>query len=122
MTESLIRAYYAAYNALDVDALSALLDPDVALESAAGTQVGREAYLATYDFMTSRFIDQMEPQRIEMNGKVASVRIRDVLTARVDVPDFMGQSISKGQQLILELAGRYTIENGRIVRIELQPA
>ena len=122
MTEALMRSYYAAYNAVDADKLCVMLDPDVVLVSAMGTQTGRDAYLATYNYMTRHFVDQMEPQRIDVVGDVATVRIRDTLTARADIPDFIGQPISKGQQVVLDLVGRYTVSNGRITRIEIAAA
>lgn len=119
MTETLMRSYYAAYNAVDAEALKEVLAPDVTLVSAMGTQAGRDAYLATYAFMTGNFIDQMHPGSIEVAGEVATVRIRNELTARNDIPDFMGQRIAKGQQIVLDLVGTYTLADGRIARIEI---
>lgn len=119
MVEALMRSYYSAYNAVDAEALQALLSPDVELVSALGTQAGRDAYLATYGFMTGNFVDQMEPQDIQVSGNVAKVRIRNALTARNDIPDFMGQAISKGQQIVLDLVGTYTVSDGQISRIEI---
>jgi ketosteroid isomerase-like protein len=122
MTAGLMRSYYEAYNSGDADELSAILDPDVVLVSAMGTQSGRDAYLATYRFMTGQFIDRMEPQQIDAVGEVVTVCIRDTLIARADIADFLGQPVSKGQQLVLDLIGRYTVRDGRITRIELTPA
>lgn len=122
MVEALIRSYYTAYNAVDLEALKAVLDPDVMLVSALGTQAGRDAYLTTYAYMTGHFIDRMTPQSIEVVGAVAEVRIRNDLTARQDIPDFLGQPIAEGQQIVLDLVGRYTVSEGRIARIEIAPA
>ena len=119
MGEALMRSYYAAYNAVDAEALRAILAPNVTLVSAMGTQEGRDAYLATYAFMTGNFIDQMHPRSIEVAGNVATVQIRNELTARNDIPDFMGQPIAKDQQIALDLVGKYTIADGRISRIEI---
>ncbi|WP_235829431.1 nuclear transport factor 2 family protein [Croceicoccus estronivorus] len=119
--EDLIRSYYAAYNSVDSDRLSQLLDPQVELVSAMGTQFGRDAYLATYQFMTDQFIDVMEPQEIAVEGNSATVKIRDSLTAKADIADFLGQPIPKGQEMVLNLTGHYTAENGKIVRIEIVP-
>lgn len=121
-TEELMRSYYAAYNAIDAEALAALLAPDVMLVSAMGEQRGRDAYLATYAFMTGAFIDRMHPESIDIAGNVATVRIRNELTARQDIPEFMGQPVAKGQQIVLNLVGTYTIANGTITRIEISPA
>jgi ketosteroid isomerase-like protein len=122
MIEALMRSYYTAYNAVDADALSAILAPDVTLVSAMGTQAGRDAYLATFRYMTDRFTDRMTPERIDVAGDVATVRIHDSLTAKADIADFMGRPVAKGQELILTLIGRYTIADGQIARIEIAPA
>ena len=122
MNETLIRAYYAAYNALDADGLAGLLAPDVELVSAMGTQTGRDAYLDTYRTMTGLFTDVMTPEQIAVNGDTVTVTIHDSLTAKADIADFMGQPIARGRELILALIGRYTIADGRIARIEIMPA
>ena len=119
MNEMLIRRYYEAYNALDEAALADLLDPDVALTSATGTQSGRNAYLATFRYMTTNFKDRMEPLSVTVSGNVATVDLRDTLTALNDIADFLGQPVRQGQEIILDLIGRYTICDNRIVAIEI---
>lgn len=119
MTEMLIRRYYEAYNAIDAAALADILDPDVTLTSAGGTENGRDAYLATFRYMTATFTDRMEPLSIAVNGNVATVQISDTLTALNDVADFLGQSLQKGQEIVLDLVGRYTVRDNRIVAIEI---
>ena len=103
-------------------ALCAGLVSCVMLVSAMGEQRGRDAYLATYAFMTGAFIDRMHPESIDIADNVATVRIRNELTARQDIPEFMGQPVAKGQQIVLNLVGTYTIVNGTITRIEISPA
>lgn len=122
MSEQIMRAYYAAYNAQDAERIGALIDDAVVLESAMGTQEGKAAYLATYRHMIGLFVDQMEPVEIAQDGDYMTVRIVDKLTARDDVPDFMGQALAKGETITLNLTGRYTIREGRIVRIRIAPA
>lgn len=122
MSEALMRSYYAAYNAEDADALAALVDPDVTLVSAMGTQQGRDAYLATYRYMIATFVDRMEPTAIDATTEGAKVRIVDTLTARGDVADFMGASLKAGETMRLDLRGHYTIRDGRITQIEIAPA
>ncbi|AZI35901.1 hypothetical protein NT2_04_04650 [Caenibius tardaugens NBRC 16725] len=122
MSEALLRAYYAAYNALDADKLGSLLAPDVELVSAMGTQTGRDAYLGTYHYMTGQFTDIMTPEAITVEGPTVSVTIHDSLTAKADIADFMGQSLQAGEELVLRLNGRYTVIDGQIARIEISPA
>jgi len=116
-----MRRYYAAYNSEDETQVAALLADDVVLVSAAGEQRGREAYLATYRWMIGSFIDRMTPERITVTADGAVVDIDDKLTARADVADFLGKPVPAGQAVDLMLTGRYTIQNGRISRIEITP-
>jgi ketosteroid isomerase-like protein len=116
-----MRSYYNAYNSEDPDAVAKLLPQDVVLTSEAGTENGRQAYLATYRYMIALFIDRMEPLQITVEGDAAIVHIRDRLTARADIPDFMGHEVKAGQTLVLELMGRYRFVDGKISRIELSP-
>lgn len=121
MSEAHMRAYYAAYNALDVDGLSQLLAPDVELVSAMGTQHGRDAYLATYRHMTDLFTDIMTPEAIAVNGDTTTVTIHDSLTAKADIEDFMGVSLKAGEELVLRLCGEYIVAGGQIARITITP-
>lgn len=118
---ALMRSYYAAYNSEDKTKLSPLLAEDVVLVSAAGEQRGREAYLATYRWMIGNFIDRMTPERIVATPDGVVVDIDDRLMARADIADFLGRPVRAGETMTLTLSGRYTIQNGRITRIEITP-
>lgn len=119
--EAVMRAYYEAYNSENPAALGALLAEDVVLVSATGEQVGRDAYLATYGWMTTTFEDRMTPERIAADDAGATVDIYDRLVARTDVADFLGMSPRADEVIELHLTGRYTIRDGRIARIEIGP-
>jgi len=120
--DAAMRGYYDAYNSEDADAVAALLADNVVLSSAAGTQNGKAAYLATYHYMIGLFIDRMAPLNITVQGDVVTVRIQDRLTARADIADFMGHKLDAGQTLVLELIGRYEFVDGKISTIEISPA
>lgn len=119
--EDFFRGYYEAYNSEDPARLGALLADDVVLASAMGEQTGKNAYLQTYQFMISTFIDRMRPEKITLTPNGAVVDIHDSLIARADVPDFMGQSLKAGEEMVLELTGKYTLKDGKIARIEIGP-
>lgn len=122
MSEELMRSYYAAYNSEDADQLAALVDDEVVLTSAAGEQRGKAAYIATYRHMIDQFIDKMEPLDIVASGGRATVQIIDRLTARKDISDFMGQRLTKGQTITLNIVANYRLRNGKIVAIDISPA
>jgi ketosteroid isomerase-like protein len=118
---ALMRSYYAAYNSEDETQLAPLLADDVTLVSAAGEQRGLAAYLATYRWMIANFIDRMTPEHIVAGADGAVVNIDDRLTARADIADFLGRPVHEGETVALTLTGRYTIQAGRITRIEITP-
>lgn len=119
--EPLMRAYYEAYNSEDETRVAALLAEGVVLVSAAGEQRGRDAYLATYRWMISNFVDRMTPERIAATAEGAVVDINARLTARADIADFLGHPVRAGETIVLALTGRYTVLDGRISRIEIGP-
>ena len=118
--EALMRDYYRTYNSEDATALRAFYADDVVLVSAQGELVGPEAILATYAHLTGQFEDRMTPEAIAGSGDTAVVTITDRFTAKVDVPDFMGVALKKGESLELKLRGTYTMGNGRFRRILIE--
>jgi ketosteroid isomerase-like protein len=119
--EDFFRGYYEAYNSENPARLGALLADDVVLASAMGETKGKDAYLQTYQFMISTFVDKMRPEKITLTADGAVVDIHDSLVARADVPDFMGQSLKAGEEMVLKLTGKYTLKGGKIARIEIGP-
>jgi ketosteroid isomerase-like protein len=119
--EDFFRGYYEAYNSEDPARLGVFLADDVVMASAMGEQTGKDSYLQTYQFMIATFIDRMRPEKITLTAEGAVIDIHDSLTARADVPDFMGQSLKGGEEMVLKLTGKYTLKNGRIVRIKIGP-
>jgi hypothetical protein len=119
MNEAFMRRYYDAYNSEDESRLGGFLADDVVLVSAQGEQRGKEAYLATYRFITANFIDRMTPNEISVKGDIASVKITDLFEAKCDVADFLGRSFVKGEGFALKLAGTYGIRNGKIATIDI---
>lgn len=118
--EALMRDYYRTYNSEDATALRAFYADDVVLVSAQGELVGPDAILATYAHLTAQFEDRMTPEAIASNGDTAVVTITDRFTAKVDVPDFMGVALKKGESFELKLRGTYTIANGKFRRILIE--
>ena len=63
----------------------------------------------------------MRPEKITLTPDGAVVDIHDSLIARAEVPDFMGQSLKAGEEMVLKLTGKYTLQGGKIARIEIGP-
>ena len=71
--------------------------------------------------LTGQFLDRMTPTHIAVDGDTAVVAITDRFAARVDVADFMGVALKKGESLDLSLRGTYTIDGGKFRRIVIEP-
>jgi ketosteroid isomerase-like protein len=119
--EALMRDYYRTYNSEDPAALRAFYHEDVVLVSAQGEMHGPDAILDSYRFLTGQFLDRMTPTHIAVDGDTAVVAITDRFAARVDVADFMGVALKKGESLDLSLRGTYTIDGGKFRRIVIEP-
>jgi ketosteroid isomerase-like protein len=119
MNEAFMRSYYEAYNSEDESRLGAFLADNVVLVSAQGEQRGKDAYLATYRFITANFRDQMTPDEITIDGDSAVVKITDRFEAKHEVADFLGRSFAKGDGFMLKLAGSYKVAGDKIATINI---
>lgn len=125
MSVQLMQDYYKSYNSEDAVALRLFYHDDVVLVSAQGEQNGADAIIATYQYLTDLFYDQMTPTSITLlsddgaGNITAEIKITDVFTAKKDVDDFMGQKLAVGEKIELQLLGTYNIEGGRFKRITI---
>lgn len=125
MSVQLMQDYYKSYNSEDAVALRRFYHDDVVLVSAQGEQNGADAMIATYQYLTDLFYDQMTPTSITLlsddgaGNVTAEIKITDVFTAKKDVDDFMGQKLAVGEKFELQLLGTYNIEAGRFKRITI---
>lgn len=112
--ERRMRAYYETYNRGDLAALADFYAEDV-LFVANGAEVrGREAVIAMVRGVLAGFEDVMTPRTIAVSGDTALVRIDDRLTAKADIPDFLGRGVKAGETVNLALCGVYELARGRI--------
>lgn len=118
--EQRMRDYYKTYNSENPTALRAFYTDDVVLVSSQGETQGADAIIGVYQYLTSQFLDQMTPTAITVSGDTAIVDITDRFTAKVDVPDFMGASLKKGESFELKLRGTYTIVDGKFHHIVIE--
>jgi ketosteroid isomerase-like protein len=119
MNKDWIKSYYTTYNKGDAAALRKFYADDIVLTSASGEIRGAEAMIGTYQYITGQFIDQMTPDSILLEGYRAAVEITDVFTAKVDVADFLGRQLKKGDSFTLQLCGIYEFTGDKFKRITL---
>lgn len=118
-TEELIRAYVDAYNRFDLDAMCALLTPDIRFEHHANGELGAEAsglpaFRALAETGAALFADRQQritALRIDGRHVHADIAFRGTLAA--DVPG------GPPAGTVLELKGNSTfaLEHGRISTI-----
>jgi ketosteroid isomerase-like protein len=118
--EQRMRDYYNTYNSENPTALRGFYADDVVLVSAQGETSGADAIIGVYQYLTAQFLDQMTPTAISINGDTAIVDITDRFTAKVDVADFMGVALKKGESVELKLRGTYTLVNDRFQHIVIE--
>ena len=120
-TSERMRAYYRAYNSADPAELGDFYADDVELTGGGQTTSGKPAVLAQIAGLLAAFEDRMTPVRIlaAADGGSAMVEIEDRLTARFDIPDFLGRAVKAGETVTLSLCGVYDLVDGRIRRARI---
>jgi hypothetical protein len=115
-----MRRYYQTYNTEDPAALAAFYHDDVILTNGDIRLGGRSELLATYANMIEQFHDKMTPLYIEESAESVTVDIMDRLTAKRDIDNFLGDSMSIGEHRNLKLRGTYRFTDGKISSISLE--
>ena len=116
---ALIERYVAAYNALDVPGMLALLDPEVTFENVSGGQVtaaahGREEFQALANHAATLFTSRCQTIRqyvATADGARVEIAYEGVLAAD------LGPELRAGTTLRLTGQSTFAIRDGRIVRL-----
>jgi len=119
--ERIVRAYYDAFSAQDVEAFLALLTDDVAHDiSQGGRETGKEAFRRFLDHMNRCYRERIEDLVVltEPSGQRAGAEFTvhgAYLATDPGVP--AGTSPARGQTYMLAAGAFFTIREGRIARI-----
>lgn len=119
--EQLVRAYYAAFNAGDVEAFLALLTDDVAHDiSQGGREVGTEAFRAFLTHMNACYRERIADLVVmtEPSGTRAAAEFTvhgEYIATDPGVP--AGTPPAGGQRYELPAGAFFTLRDGRIARI-----
>jgi steroid delta-isomerase-like uncharacterized protein len=115
--EATIRAYYAAFNAGDWDAMAALLTEDVAHDVNQGArETGRAAFRAFLDRMARHYREQVEDLVVMVgpDGTRAAAEftiIGEYLATDPGLPE------ARGQRYRLPVGAFFALREGRIARV-----
>jgi len=119
--ERLVRAYYAAFNARDVDGFLALLTDDVAHDiSQGGRELGLDAFRAFLGHMNRCYRERIADLVVltEPSGTRAAAEftVHGIYEA-TDPGVPAGTPPARGQTYMLPAGAFFTIRDGRIARI-----
>lgn len=119
--ESLVRAYYDAFNRHDAEAFLALLAPDVAHGvSQGGFERGRDAFRAFVAHMDRCYLERIEDLVVmtEPTGTRAAAEFTvhgRYIRTDPGVPD--GTAPARNQPYVLPAGAFFTLEGGQVARI-----
>lgn len=116
-TEKLIRDYYAAFNAGDMDTFLSLLDERVVHDiNQGGREVGREAFARFMERMNRNYRERLEDIKImtDTDGGRAAAEFT-VLGAYLKTDE--GLPAARGQTYRLPAGAFFEVRDGRITRV-----
>ena len=94
-----MEAYYRAFNSGDHNALSDCYSEDLVFEYRNMKLEGRKAVLEHFAELQQGFTEKIRPISILVDGNKVAVEMEDTFTAKVDLPDFLGQSLKQGESV-----------------------
>lgn len=113
----LIRAYYAAFNAGDRDAMLALLSEDVAHDLNQGArETGREAFAAFMRRMDTSYRERLA-DIVVMTSSDGTRAAAEYVVHGEYVADDAGLPPARGQRYVLPGGAFFAIRDGRITRV-----
>ncbi len=116
-TADLIRAYYAAFNAGDRDAMLALLSEDVAHDLNQGArETGREAFAAFMRRMDTSYRERLA-DIVVMTSSDGTRAAAEYVVHGEYLADDAGLPPARGQRYVLPGGAFFAIRDGRITRV-----
>ena len=116
-TADLIRAYYAAFNAGDRDAMLALLTDDVAHDLNQGArETGREAFAAFMRRMDTSYRERLD-DIVVMTSSDGTRAAAEYVVHGEYLADDAGLPPARGQRYVLPGGAFFAIRDGRIARV-----
>ena len=119
MKREKIMEYYETYAAEDLDAVSPFYSDDVVFEFQGETYDGKEAVFAWFRELQQTFHEVINPLNIVVDGDNVAIEIESEFEARVDLPDFHGNALTKGDKIKIRFAVFYDTRDDQFCRIRL---
>jgi hypothetical protein len=106
--------YYSALSSGDYAVLESCYDPDLTLINGSEQIRGREALIARIAEARKILDNEVIADTVINDGDRTAVVYIDRFQAKVDIPEFMGRRLLRGDRFELQMCGVYRFENGRI--------
>ncbi len=119
MKRERINEYYETYAAEDLDAVSHFYSNDVIFEFQGETYNGKEAVFAWFRELQQTFHEVINPINIVIDGDNVAIEIESEFEARVDLPDFHGNALKKGDKIKVRFAAFYDTRDDQFCHIRL---
>lgn len=119
MKREKIMEYYETYAAEDLDAVSPFYSDDVVFEFQGEKYDGKEAVFAWFRELQQTFHEVINPLNIVIDGDNVAIEIESEFEARVDLPDFHGNALTKGDKIKIRFAVFYDTRDDQFCRIRL---
>ena len=114
-----MEAYYRAFNSGGLEALSDYYAEDIVFEYRDVRLEGREAVMNHFAELQQAFTEKIHPKSILVDGNRVAVETEDTFTAKIDLPDFLGQSLKQGESVTARYGCFYDFRGDKIRHVRL---
>ena len=119
MDRERMEAYYRAFNSGDHEALTDYYAEDMVFEYRDVTLQGREVVLNHFGELRHVLTERIRPRNILVDGSRVAVEVEDTFTAKVDLPDFLGQPLREGESITVRYGCFYDTRDDGICHVRL---
>lgn len=119
MNRERMETYYRVFNTGDLEALADFYAEDIVFEYRDVKIEGREALIKYFAALQQGFTETIHPKSILVDGDRIAVETEDAFTAKVDLPDFLGQSLKQGESVTARYGCFYDTRDDRIHHVRL---
>ena len=119
MNKQKMETYYQAFNTGNHKALADFYTDDVIFEFRDIRIEGKEAVMNHFAKLQHVVSEKIDLVNILSEGNRLAVEVEDTFTAKINIPDFLGQPLNQGESITGQYSGFYTTRDNRICRVRL---
>ena len=119
MDQEGMQEYYETFNSANLEAIAACYTEDVVLEYHDMILNGRDAVIGHFKEYFTAVREHITPLQIVIEDNIIAVELSDTLTAKMDLPDLMGEAAKAGESVIVKFGAFYKARGNKIYHITL---